>query len=119
VTSSAKKDLTNTLLILLNPSLPFPPSLPPSLAHPRAPTLPSYHLHPLQLEDVLTCDKERMKSTRTGSVHQVLVGRASLTESSIGYPQIRKEQVGGREGGREGGEGGREGGRAGRADGRH
>ena len=87
-------------------------SLPPSLAHPRAPTLPSYHLHPLQLEDVLTCDKERMKSTRTGSVHQVLVGRASLTESSIGYPQIRKEQVGGREGGREGG-------RAGRADGRH
>jgi len=45
-----------------------------------------------------------MKSTKTGSVHQVIVGRASLTESSQGYPQIRKEQVGreGREGGREG-----------------
>ncbi|KAM3571230.1 hypothetical protein VYU27_006717 [Nannochloropsis oceanica] len=52
-----------------------------------------YHLHPLQLEDVLTCDKERMKSTKTGSVHQVIVGRATLTESSQGYPQIRKEQV--------------------------
>jgi len=50
-------------------------------------------LHPLQLEDVLTCDKERMKSTKTGSVHQVIVGRATLTESSQGYPQIRKEQV--------------------------
>ncbi len=37
-----------------------------------------YKLHPLQLEDVLTCDKERMKSTKTGSVHQVIVGRANL-----------------------------------------
>jgi hypothetical protein len=46
----------------------------------------------------LTCDKERMKSTKTGSVHQVIVGRASLTESSQGYPQIRKEQVKERQG---------------------
>ena len=68
---------------------------------PLVPSLPSpcrYHLHPLQLEDVLTCDKERMKSTKTGSVHQVIVGRASLTESSQGYPQIRKEQVKERQG---------------------
>ena len=67
-------------------------------------------MHPLQLEDVLTCDKERMKSTKTGSVHQVIVGRANLTESSQGYPQIRKEQVKEEGEGVEGGEGREEGG---------
>ena len=49
-----------------------------------------------------------MKSTKTGSVHQVIVGRATLTESSQGYPQIRKEQVK-EEGKGRGGKGGRRG----------
>lgn len=42
---------------------------------------------------MLTFDRERMKYVKTQHVHQLLVGRCVLTESSQGYPQIRKEQV--------------------------
>lgn len=42
---------------------------------------------------MLTYDRERMKYVKTPHVHQLLVGRCVLTESSQGYPQIRKEQV--------------------------
>ena len=52
-----------------------------------------YKLHPLQIEDVLTYDRERMKYAKTQKVHQVLVGRCLLAESTQGYPQLRKEQL--------------------------
>jgi hypothetical protein len=48
---------------------------------------------PFQIEDVLTYDRERMKYVKSPHVHQLLVGRCVLAESSQGYPQIRKEQV--------------------------
>lgn len=51
-----------------------------------------HHPH-MQIEDVLTYDRERMKYVKTQHVHQLLVGRCVLAESSQGYPQIRKEQV--------------------------
>lgn len=42
---------------------------------------------------MLTHDRERMKYVKMQHVHQLLVGRCVLVESSQGYPQIRKEQV--------------------------
>lgn len=43
---------------------------------------------------MLTYHKQRMKADKSGLALQLLVGRCVLTETSQGYPVIRKEQVG-------------------------
>ena len=57
------------------------------------PTHPSsYRLHPLQIDDVLNINKQRMKTDKSGHALQLSVGRCVHMEYK-GLPQIRKEQV--------------------------
>lgn len=42
---------------------------------------------------MLTYHKQRMKTDKSGHALQLLVGRCVLSETSQGYPIIRKEQV--------------------------
>jgi hypothetical protein len=72
----------------IDPSLPPPPpsSLPFSLSR-------SYRLHPVQVDEVLNSNKQRMKADRSGFALQISLGRCVHLEVD-GLPKIEKEQVG-------------------------